>query len=51
MARYIQYRVNFYTRDSTRTPVLNNLTLYYDTGGGFVPGGPGKRIYLPLIRK
>ncbi len=50
-ARYIQYRVNFYTRESTNTPELYNLTLYYDTGGNFVPGGPSKQIYLPIVLK
>jgi hypothetical protein len=29
-ARYIQYRVNFFTRDSTKTPELNNLSIHFD---------------------
>jgi len=40
-ARYIQYRVNMYTRDSTKTPILDSLTLYYEPGIAY--------IYLPLI--
>ncbi len=48
-ARYIQYRVNFYTRDETKTPELYDLTIYYNPGK--TPGGGGNKVYLPLVRK
>jgi hypothetical protein len=49
-ARYIQYRVNFYTRDSSLTPALDSMTLYYSTVNG--PGtGHSSKLYLPLIRR
>lgn len=52
-ARYIQYRVNFYTRDETKTPELYNLTLYYyNPNSNPGPGvDPNYRVYLPLTRK
>jgi hypothetical protein len=52
-ARYIQYRVNFYTRESTNTPVLDNLTLYFDNGIRPDDGGNGEKsyIYLPMVLK
>jgi hypothetical protein len=46
-ARYIQYRVNFYTRDETHTPELDNLTIYFDQGASGSSGG--HYTYLPLI--
>lgn len=50
-ARYIQYRVNLYTRDETLTPELDSLTLYYDslsTGGN----GSGKyATFIPVVLK
>lgn len=42
-ARYIQYRVNFFTRDSAKTPELDNLIVYYQPGT--------RRLYLPLVVK
>ena len=56
-ARYIQYRVNFFTRDSTRTPELYNLAIYFEgednnnNGGG--NNGPGTNYFtfLPLVLK
>jgi hypothetical protein len=52
-ARYIQYRVNFYTRESTNTPVLDNLTIYFDNGIRPGDGGNGVKsyIYLPMVLK
>jgi hypothetical protein len=52
-ARYIQYRVNFYTRDETKTPQLDNLTIYFYTPeGNSGPGvDPNHIVYLPLIVK
>jgi hypothetical protein len=54
-ARYIQYRVNFFTRDSTKTPELYNLAIYFEdednNGGG--NNGPGTNYFtfLPLVLK
>jgi hypothetical protein len=45
-ARYIQYRVNFYTRASDRTPELTDLTIYYKIGEAFAYD-----TFLPLILK
>lgn len=57
-ARYIQYRVNLYTRDETKTPELYDLTIYYEPNTNDAPVGPGgpgdsgdHRIYLPMILK
>ncbi|MDX1521115.1 MAG: CARDB domain-containing protein [Anaerolineae bacterium] len=50
-ARYIQYRINFYTRDETKTPELDSLKIYYDPPGSFVIGGDSIKIYLPLVLK
>jgi hypothetical protein len=52
-ARYIQYRVNFFTRDETKTPELDNLTLYYLADGTVSGGSPGfdHQIFLPLLIK
>jgi hypothetical protein len=50
-ARYIQYRVNFYTRDAMHTPELDRLTVYYDNGLGD-GGRPNIRhTYLPIAFK
>ncbi len=57
-ARYIQYRVNFYTRVSQNTPELDDLTLYYvpdadapdPTPTPPPPSGPGT-VYLPIITR
>jgi hypothetical protein len=57
-ARYIQYRVNFYTRISQNTPVLDNLTIYFEpdadapdpTPTPTPQSGPGA-VYLPIIVK
>jgi hypothetical protein len=50
-ARYIQYRVNFFTRESDKTPVLHDVTIYYDNAAPDGNGGDPKteRVYLPLI--
>ncbi len=50
-ARYIQYRVNFFTRESDKTPVLHDVTIYYDNAAPDGTGGDPKteRVYLPLI--
>jgi hypothetical protein len=55
-ARYVQYRVNFYTRDSTKTPELDHLTVYFDRGGpesddGDHDDGQGSHTYLPILLK
>ncbi len=52
-ARYIQYRVNFYSRESTNTPVLDNLTIHFDNGIHPDEGGNGEKrhIYLPIVLK
>jgi hypothetical protein len=52
-ARYIQYRVNFFTRESDKTPILDNVTIYFDNG---LPDEQdnqpkAKRLYLPLIMR
>jgi hypothetical protein len=55
-ARYIQYRVNFFTRISQNTPVLDSLTVYFvpdadapnPTPTPPPPSGHGV-IYLPII--
>lgn len=48
-ARYIQYRVNFYTRDETKTPELDSLTLYYDNQSSIA--GSDNYTYLPIIMR
>jgi hypothetical protein len=45
-ARYIQYRVNFYTRDSRKTPELYDLTIFYKRGTNI-----SHSLYLPLVLK
>jgi len=57
-ARYIQYRVNFYTRDSQNSPVLDNLTLYFEPDADSpiptsTPPPPSGHsyIHLPIIVK
>jgi hypothetical protein len=52
-ARYIQYRVNFFTRDSTHTPELDALTIYFDNGIRPDDGDNGVKsyIYLPMVLK
>ena len=56
-ARYIQYRVNFYTRISQNTPIMDDLTIYFlpdadapDPTPTPPPSGPGT-VYLPIIVK
>jgi hypothetical protein len=56
-ARYIQYRVNFYTRISQNTPIMDDLTIYFlpdadapDPTPTPLPSGPGT-VYLPIIVK
>jgi hypothetical protein len=52
-ARYIQYRVNFFTRDSQKTPRVDSVSIYFDNGLDSGEGEPprGVRIHLPLILK
>ncbi|MCB0193476.1 MAG: hypothetical protein KDJ65_16130 [Anaerolineae bacterium] len=51
-ARYIQYRVNFFTRDETKSPKLDNLTLYYSSDSDGPGSGPGSnRVFLPIVVK
>jgi hypothetical protein len=55
-ARYVQYRVNFYTRDSTKTPELDHLTVYFDREGpesddDNPDDGQGSYTYLPILLK
>lgn len=50
-ARYIQYRVNFFTRDETKTPELDNLTLYYQSDGGPIGSPEFDQVFLPLLVK
>jgi hypothetical protein len=50
-ARYIQYRVNYFTRDSIYTPELDDLTIFFD---GQAPNNGNDKdyfTYLPLITK
>jgi hypothetical protein len=50
-ARYIQYRVNFFTRESDKTPLLDNVTIYFDNGLPDEQDNQPKtqRLYLPLV--
>ena len=51
-ARYIQYRVNFFSRDETKTPELTDLTLYYLSGGDGSGGSPEpNQTFLPTLVK
>jgi hypothetical protein len=57
-ARYIQYRVNFFTRVSENTPVLDNLTIYFEpdpdapgpTPTVTPPSGPVS-VFMPILLK
>ena len=49
--RYIQYRVNFFTRDSIYTPELDDLTIFYDRQGPSNGNEKDNFTYLPLIMK
>jgi hypothetical protein len=56
-SRYIQYRVNFFTRDSTKTPQLDDLTIYFDRvapedddNNGSDPGTT-RHVFLPIVLK
>jgi hypothetical protein len=50
-ARYIQYRVNFFTRESDKTPLVDDVTIYFDNGIPEEQDNQPKtqRLYLPLI--
>ena len=52
-ARYIQYRVNFFTRDSTKTPELEDLTIYFDQVAPDDDNNHGttSHVYLPIVVK
>lgn len=56
-ARYIQYRVNFFTRDSTKTPELDDLIIYFDheiredNGNGNGDPGTNSQVILPIVLK
>ena len=50
-ARYIQYRVNYFTRDSIYTPELDDLTIFFDSQAPNNGNGKDYFTYLPLIMK
>jgi hypothetical protein len=55
-ARYIQYRINFYSRDETNSPELDNITLFYhpevlNGSNGGNGGPPSGSVFLPIILK
>ena len=53
-AQYIQYRINFYSRDETNSPELDNITLFYqppETLNGSNGGSHTGSVFLPVILK
>jgi hypothetical protein len=53
-AQFIQYRVNFFTRDSTQTPALSDLIIHFEPGivnSNGKPNNGSDYVYLPLVLK